>query len=44
MKTMILAAFAALSLGMGATNAQSLSHHAPAQVGGNQYGLEGGGG
>ncbi len=45
MKTMILAAFAALSLGVGAANAQSMSHSAPAQQQGNQFNfLQGGGG
>ncbi len=43
MKTMILAAIAALSLGIGAANAQSLSHSAPPQNI-NHPGLEGGGG
>ena len=38
MKTMILAALAALSLGIGITNAQSLSHNAaPQQRTGNQH-------
>lgn len=38
MKTMILAALAALSLGIGVTNAQSLSHNsAPQQRTGNQH-------
>jgi hypothetical protein len=44
MKTMLLAAIAAMSLGVGAASAQTLSHSAPAQ-GGNQYNwLAGGGG
>ena len=44
MKTMILAAFAALSLGVGVANAQSLSHSAPSHSA-NQYNwLAGGGG
>jgi len=44
MKMMILAAFAALSLGAAAANAQSLSHGAIHQQG-NQYNfLQGGGG
>ena len=42
MKAMILTAFAALSLGIGAANAQSLSHSTPPQQG-NQYNfLQGG--
>jgi hypothetical protein len=44
MKTMLLAAIAALSLGVRAVNAQTLSHGTPSQ-GGNQYNwLAGGGG
>jgi hypothetical protein len=37
MKTMILAALAAISLGVGAANAQSLSHGAPQMQNGNNY-------
>jgi hypothetical protein len=44
MKTIILAAVAALSLGLGAANAQTLSHSGPSQSA-NQYNwLAGGGG
>ena len=44
MKTMILAAVAALSLSVGVANAQTLSHGAPQQSA-NQYNwLAGGGG
>jgi hypothetical protein len=45
MKTMILAAFAGLSLGIGVANAQSLSHNAaPQQRTGNQHNWLNGGG
>jgi hypothetical protein len=45
MKAMILAAFAAMSLGVGAANAQSLSHNAAPRQAANQYNwLAGGGG
>jgi hypothetical protein len=45
MKTMILAAFAALSVGVGVANAQSLSHNAaPQQRTGNQHNWLNGGG
>ena len=45
MKTMILTAFAALSLGIGVTNAQSLSHNAaPQPRTGDQHNWLNGGG
>jgi hypothetical protein len=44
MKTMILAALAAISLGVGAANAQSLSHGVPQQQSGNNYNFTAGGG
>jgi hypothetical protein len=44
MKIMILAALAAISLGLGAANAQSLSHGAHQQSGGNYNFMAGGGG
>jgi hypothetical protein len=37
MKTTILALFAAIALGVGVANAQSLSHGAPQQHSGNNY-------
>lgn len=44
MKAMILAAVAAISLGVGAASAQSLSHAAPPHQTGNQYNWMAGGG
>ncbi len=44
MKIMILAAFAALSLGVGVANAQSLAHGAPPSHGGPHNWMAGGGG
>lgn len=46
MKTLILAAVAAISLGIGAASSQSLSHNAPAhqQTGNQSNWLAGGGG
>ncbi len=43
MKLMILAAVAAIGLGIGAANAQSFSHGAPQQSGPSNF-VEGGGG
>ena len=44
MKHLILAAVAALSLGIGAANAQSLSHGVPQTQQGQQYNWMAGGG
>ncbi len=44
MKTMILAAIAAVTLGIGAANAVTVGNHAPIQQGNNYNFLEGGGG
>jgi hypothetical protein len=44
MKTIILAAFAALSLGVGVANAATGANHSPAQQGNNYNFLQGGGG
>jgi hypothetical protein len=44
MKSMILAAFAALSLGFGVANAAVPNNHGPVQQGNNYNFLEGGGG
>jgi hypothetical protein len=44
MKTMILVAFAVLSLGVGVANAASGARHSPAQQGNNYNFLQGGGG
>jgi hypothetical protein len=44
MKTLILVALAALSLGVGAANAAVASHDGTQQRNYGQYGLQGGGG